>query len=70
MGNETFSVYFIPNHTHLAADTYDRIGFDDTFGRNNWADRAELKRTKPFIKEDNREDGPSDLIKGRGNARP
>ena len=49
MGNETFSVYFIPNHTHLAADTYDRIGFDDTFGRNNWADRAALLDTGPEI---------------------
>ena len=28
---EMFSVYFVPNHTSLAEDLYDRIGFNDTF---------------------------------------
>ena len=46
---EQFSAYFIPNHEFLAGDGYDRIGFNDTFGRLHWAPKKDIARTKPHI---------------------
>jgi hypothetical protein len=48
---EIFSAYFVPNHTKLAEDTYDRIGFNDTFGRLHWAPKAQISKVKPSIRE-------------------
>jgi hypothetical protein len=48
---EIFSVYFVPNHTSLLKDNYDRIGFSDTFGRLHWAPKAQIAKVKPSIKE-------------------
>ena len=47
---ESFSAYLIPNHTTLAKDDYDRIGFNDTFGRYHWAPKSQIVRTKSYIK--------------------
>ncbi|HEY5129394.1 MAG TPA: hypothetical protein VIJ35_19265 [Bradyrhizobium sp.] len=55
---EMFSVYFVPNHTRLAEEGYDRIGFDDTFGRMHWAPKAQIAKVKPSIKEALEKMGP------------
>jgi hypothetical protein len=56
---EMFSVYFVPNHTGLAEDSYDRIGFSDTFGRLHWAPKAQIAKAKPSIKEAIERMGPA-----------
>jgi hypothetical protein len=56
---ESFSVFFVPNHTALAADGYDRIGFSDTFGRLHWAKKADISTTKPFIRKAIEQMGPA-----------
>lgn len=48
---EVFSVYFVPNHSHLAQDNYDRIGFNDTFGRVHWAPKTHVSNTRPSIRD-------------------
>jgi hypothetical protein len=56
---ESFSVYLIPNHTILAEEGYDRIGFDDTFGRHHWAPKSQIVKTKPHIKAAIEQMGPA-----------
>lgn len=48
---ENFSVYLVPNHTGLAANDYDRIGFDDTFGRHHWAPTAQIIKARKSIRD-------------------
>jgi hypothetical protein len=56
---EEFPVYFVPNHTHLLNNDYDRIGFNDSFGRNHWAPKAQISKVKPSIKEAIERMGPA-----------
>jgi len=48
---EQFSVYLVPDHETLASGDYQRIGFQDTFGRSYWAPRRNVVKTLPFIRE-------------------
>lgn len=47
---EEFSVYLIPDHETLARGDYQRIGFDDSFGREHWAPRRDILETMPHIR--------------------
>jgi hypothetical protein len=48
---EQFSVYLVPDHETLARGDYERIGFDDSFGRTHWAPRRDIAETLPHIRE-------------------
>ncbi len=48
---EQFSVYFIPDHESLARDNYDRVGFNDTFGKYHWASKRDVIETRKHIRE-------------------
>jgi hypothetical protein len=48
---EGFSVYLVPDHETLARGDYQRIGFDDSFGREHWAPRRDVLVTLPYIRE-------------------
>jgi hypothetical protein len=48
---ESFSVYLVPDHESLAKGNYERIGFDDTFGRMHWAKRRDILSVLPSIRE-------------------
>jgi hypothetical protein len=56
---EVFSVYFVPNHTSLLEDSYDRIGFSDTFGRLHWAPKSQITKVRPSIREAIQRMGPA-----------
>lgn len=48
---ESFSVYLVPDHETLARGDYERIGFDDTFGRMHWAKRRDIITVLPSVRE-------------------
>ena len=48
---ETFSVYLVPDHETLARGDYQRVGFDDSFGRMHWASRRDIVTMLPSIRE-------------------
>jgi len=48
---EQFSVYFVPDHESLARNDYDRIGFDDTFGKYHWASKKDVIEARKYIRE-------------------
>jgi hypothetical protein len=48
---ESFTVYMVPNHESLARGDYNRIGFNDTFGKMHWAPRVDILKTLPSIRE-------------------
>jgi hypothetical protein len=48
---ETFAVYLVPDHETLARGDYQRVGFDDSFGRMHWASRRDIATVLPFIRE-------------------
>jgi hypothetical protein len=47
---ESFSVYLVPDHEMLARGDYDRIGFNDSFGRRHWAPRKDILEALPSIR--------------------
>jgi hypothetical protein len=49
---EQFSIHLIPAHEELARDHYDRIGFNDTFGRMHWAPKRNVIRTRRSIRQE------------------
>jgi hypothetical protein len=48
---ETFSVYLVPDHETLARGDYQRVGFDDSFGRMHWAPRRDIVAVLPAIRK-------------------
>ncbi len=48
---EEFSVYLVPDHESLARGDYQKIGFDDSFGREHWAPRRDILQALPYIRE-------------------
>jgi hypothetical protein len=56
---EQFSAYLVANHEPLSKDDYDRIGFDDTFGRLHSASLRQIQETRNRIREHIKDVGPS-----------
>jgi hypothetical protein len=47
---ESFSAYLVPDHETLARGDYERIGFNDSFGRMHWAPRRDILSVLPAIR--------------------
>jgi hypothetical protein len=50
MVGESFSAYLVPDHETLARGDYEKIGFNDSFGRMHWAPRRDILSALPSIR--------------------
>lgn len=48
---ESFSAYFVFRHEAIRDEPIIDVGFNDTFGRNHWAPRRDVRKVRKAIRE-------------------